>query len=153
MVNATPQPGYPRERTQFQFCRRQLQPWSRSGRMRNILHQPEFELQTVQPISSRSRYPGPYCCRLLTQYYTPDFTYELHFDNSTFNTDILRASYIEGSSRRKVNILGCDWIGHCEKKVHTSSECLQIQSCLIVKHKALCVVTKKYKSLILILIR
>jgi len=86
-----------------------------------------------------------------------DFTHELHFDNSTFHADILRASYIQCSSRRKVYILGCDWIGHCEKKVHTSSEWLQIESGLILKHKALCVLTKKEKLLIvkciLILIR
>ena len=44
--------------------------------------------------------------------------------------------------------MGCDWIGNCEKKVHTSSQWLQIQSCLIPKHKALCVVTKKTKLLI-----
>jgi len=93
---STPRPSQdtPGKEPQYPFYRRKLEPWGRSGRMRNILPQPEFEPQTVQSISSRSRYPGPNCCRLLTQHYTPDFTHALHFDNSTFHTDILRASYI-----------------------------------------------------------
>jgi hypothetical protein len=61
---------------------------------------------------------------------------EVHCDNSTFHTDVLRASYIHGSSRRKIYILGCDRIRHGEKKVHTSSEWLQIQSCLSLKYES-----------------
>jgi hypothetical protein len=92
---------------------------------------------THMELLNRLRYPGSYCCRLLTQCYTPDFTHELHFDNSTFHTDILGTSYIQVSSRRKVNILRCDRIGHGEKKAHTSSEWLQIQSCLNLTYESI----------------
>jgi len=48
----------------------------------------------------------------------------------TFTFNLPGTLQIQGDSGEKVNILVGDIIGHCEKKVHMRSSCLNIQTIL-----------------------
>ena len=54
VVNATPRPLYPREKTRYPLCRRLDGPQGRYGRVWKILPPPQtgFDPRTVQPVAS-----------------------------------------------------------------------------------------------------